>query len=547
MSTTHHIQSQQIVLSFQGSEREAFGLQERMSQHFQQEMLPIMERVFDQVVGPERHIQLEQLEIDLGQWGTETWSGSDFLRRFAERLESALTTQLGSLNDLVNHSQQANNRLQAWLHFLERGSLPWHQRGFSESDYQEIAEQLSTQARHRQALRALLKRSPKAQQRLFLQHQAPTLRKLLMALEHQLAKQTFALYEFLLAKTGNTSMTPMSQSWEKQYWEAQLQLWIIPIKSPGLEVWQQKSKAHLLQMLSSSHTYFRGLKEELVQKESEVRQTIQSILGSWPISVLVLDDQGIPPSENAQTVPAFGEAANTQETNELEEEADALANQIAEGLQVEQNAEPELDPPNEEVQTPSLLKKRELNPLPSDTRPAVESPGALSEQAGDYFLVGAGVILCHVYLSSFWQRLDWIQMGKFQDLTAQELAVLSLHYLASGEREAPEYQLMLPKLLCGLPLNHPLNVSLTLSEKHAREAENLLSAIVQNWGALGEVSNESLRTGFLQRSGKLSLKSGRWRLLMERQTIDVLLDRLPWSIGIVKLPWMPEPIMVDWN
>ncbi|MEL6842893.1 MAG: contractile injection system tape measure protein, partial [Bacteroidota bacterium] len=156
MSTTHHIQSQQIQLSFQGSEREAFGLQEQMSQHFQREMIPVMEQVFDRLVGPDRHLQLDQLEIDLGQWGAESWSGDDFLRRFAERLESALKTQLGTRNELANFSQQSNNVFQAWLHFLEKGVLPWHKRKLDQADYLFIAEQLSTQANPRDQLRRLL-------------------------------------------------------------------------------------------------------------------------------------------------------------------------------------------------------------------------------------------------------------------------------------------------------------------------------------------------------------------------------------------------------
>jgi hypothetical protein len=31
------------------------------------------------------------------------------------------------------------------------------------------------------------------------------------------------------------------------------------------------------------------------------------------------------------------------------------------------------------------------------------------------------------------------------------------------------------------------------------------------------------------------------------RTYDMLLDRLPWSISLVKLPWMTAPIHVDWR
>jgi hypothetical protein len=32
----------------------------------------------------------------------------------------------------------------------------------------------------------------------------------------------------------------------------------------------------------------------------------------------------------------------------------------------------------------------------------------------------------------------------------------------------------------------------------------------------------------------------------ERITIDVLLEKLPWGISLVKYPWMPKPLYVEW-
>jgi hypothetical protein len=37
-----------------------------------------------------------------------------------------------------------------------------------------------------------------------------------------------------------------------------------------------------------------------------------------------------------------------------------------------------------------------------------------------------------------------------------------------------------------------------------------------------------------------------WSLLVARLGRDVLLERLPWSIGHVVLPWMQEPLYVEW-
>ena len=35
-------------------------------------------------------------------------------------------------------------------------------------------------------------------------------------------------------------------------------------------------------------------------------------------------------------------------------------------------------------------------------------------------------------------------------------------------------------------------------------------------------------------------------LRVEPAPFDLLLHHLPWGIGIVKMPWMPEPLYVEW-
>ncbi|MGB8699159.1 MAG: contractile injection system tape measure protein, partial [Thermosynechococcaceae cyanobacterium] len=66
------------------------------------------------------------------------------------------------------------------------------------------------------------------------------------------------------------------------------------------------------------------------------------------------------------------------------------------------------------------------------------------------------------------------------------------------------------------------------------------------WSALKSTSVAGLRTSFLQRPGLLRQTEEGWHLQVEPQTFDVLLNDLPWSIGIVKFAWMPHPIYTEW-
>ncbi|MEO1401775.1 MAG: contractile injection system tape measure protein [Cyanobacteria bacterium J06635_1] len=44
-----------------------------------------------------------------------------------------------------------------------------------------------------------------------------------------------------------------------------------------------------------------------------------------------------------------------------------------------------------------------------------------------------------------------------------------------------------------------------------------------------------------------SRNNDHWLLQIERETYDILLDQLPWSIRVVKLPWMPKLLYVEWS
>ena len=50
----------------------------------------------------------------------------------------------------------------------------------------------------------------------------------------------------------------------------------------------------------------------------------------------------------------------------------------------------------------------------------------------------------------------------------------------------------------------------------------------------------------LQRGGLLYPAPEGWLLRPQGETFDLLLDRLPWSWGWVRLPWMADPLQVQW-
>ena len=60
-------------------------------------------------------------------------------------------------------------------------------------------------------------------------------------------------------------------------------------------------------------------------------------------------------------------------------------------------------------------------------------------------------------------------------------------------------------------------------------------------------SPRSLRGSFLQRPGKLSKTDNGWLLQLESAPFDIILDYAPWSLSMVKFPWMEGMLLVEWG
>jgi len=161
------------------------------------------------------------------------------------------------------------------------------------------------------------------------------------------------------------------------------------------------------------------------------------------------------------------------------------------------------------------------------------------------YIGSAGLVLLHPFLPRYFEALG---IAAEDRLLQPERALCLLHFLATGQRLAPEHELLLPKLLCGVPFETPVESSIELTAAEEEEASALLNAVVGHWDALRDTSADGLRASFLARAGKLSERSdGDFLLQVEAQSFDILLERLPWSISIVKLPWMARQLWVEWG
>jgi len=158
----------------------------------------------------------------------------------------------------------------------------------------------------------------------------------------------------------------------------------------------------------------------------------------------------------------------------------------------------------------------------------------------------AGLCLFAPYLCSFFTNLGYVRDNQFKDARSVYRAIYLLQYIATGKGKAPEYLLWLNKLLCGLPPQAVIPASVRSTKQELVEADNLVQAMIANWGALKSTSVEGLRGSFLCRKGIITDKGGRRVLQVERKEYDLLLNGLPWGYSLIKLPWMDKHLEVEW-
>lgn len=171
-------------------------------------------------------------------------------------------------------------------------------------------------------------------------------------------------------------------------------------------------------------------------------------------------------------------------------------------------------------------------------------PIATSEQEGIY-VNNAGLVLLHPFFHTYFTRLQLITNGKFNDATAQQRAIHLLQLLVYGHSEQPEHALVLNKALCNFPMEMPLE-PIQFTEDEKQLSLQLIGAATQQWEKMKNTSVEGFRASFLQRDGVLWQTDGDWYLKVKSRSYDIILQTLPWSMGMIKPSWTDKILYTEW-
>lgn len=164
------------------------------------------------------------------------------------------------------------------------------------------------------------------------------------------------------------------------------------------------------------------------------------------------------------------------------------------------------------------------------------------------YIENAGLVILHPFLKPLFEQLNLSKNEIWTSKINQHKAILLTQFLINGETKIGENQLVLNKILCGMPIENVVNTKLEITLPEIEKCEKLLKAVIEHWEILGDTSIAGLRETFLQRKGKILLtENEKLELWVKQEGVDVLLNQLPWGIEMIKTQWMEDFLQCYWN
>ena len=161
----------------------------------------------------------------------------------------------------------------------------------------------------------------------------------------------------------------------------------------------------------------------------------------------------------------------------------------------------------------------------------------------------AGLVIIAVYLPMLFNRLGYLSDDRrgFKSRECQVKAIFASQRFVTDEKEIPEPELFLNKVLTGYDSPEPLPRSCDLAENELEMIEQLKKAVLMNWDKMRNTSWEGLQSTFIRRKGVLKMEKNNWTLTVEERAFDVLLDSITWNFRFIKTPWMEKILRVKWR
>lgn len=492
-SDTHLVGRQRIRIRYGGAQ-ESLAIRSAFSNLCKTELPQLLERVLDEMDDKDTVLRIQNLNLEL-RIDEAGLSLENLEKEILKTVEKSLREKL--LQSKKVRASIAEDLLSTWRHYLLNGYLPqW-------SLYK-------SQIALHEALKSILK-SPET---------SLDLSGILEALGDKHARIRFE-------KMMPYEMLPTFSSLSKIMTLADWKLWEQFIQVAGqyfgrTEVLESAFRAALIRFAGTTHAS---------KTEEDQNQYFTQIFQE------TLQENGIGISENA-----LAEIPTEEERNVIHRIFPKPKLGIA---KLSTSARKQVK--GEEIQTKESTATREQDLVHREGKIEVENQKEIlpsnEELETRINLKNGGLIILVPFLSQLFSNLNLDIAVRTTDIPK---AATVLHFLVFGEEHFSEDEVVLEKIILGLPLSKGIENIEPLSELDKEQCEALLQSVIVHWSILKNTSIEGLRNSFLKREGLLTNRNGMWTLHIQRESIDILIDRLPWSISIIKTPWMKRYLTITW-
>jgi len=504
--TLHTIRKQVVQFQYNGN-ADGFALQKEVSDWCNFTLIPEIEQQLDSLDLGENFVTIDKLEIEATA-NKNDWQQKirdelisslkqkliDYKPKFKEETSIQSITRAGKLDELI-------------LYYFENGYLPWWGKALIEDNFETvlqnwITEEMSPSRAYfivnelkQKASKTLIERIlNQVPQELFFR-----LLKNIYKQESEIIKHTESFFkEVFDSKTYALKEKAVTAT-------ASRFLLTMMIENEGII-----NIDALLQLIFEEVSQTKTASKVLKPTSERIDKTANPLKIAW--QQLLKNEQKKQESQDEKQNSSVKKIKATSELNQEEKESRLQYNKLIEKL---------------------------TNP---DSAKKSQDDLATELQEGIY-IDNAGVVIFAAFLPPLFKQLEIEKDGTIRN---PDLAAMIIQYCATGNPKIAEYELVLPKILCGIDIEFPVNTNAKITTEQMKEVDDMLLALIEHWSVLKNTSIDGLRESFLKRSGRLSMENKQWLLQIEQRPYDMLLQQLPWSISMIKLPWMTNLLLTEW-
>lgn len=581
MNNDKHIINKQILELSLHDNLEAVNVQKRISEVFRSKLFPRLDELFTNLSGKNDVLRIEKLELDIGDININKIE-EEIVSKSIAALENKLSGLIyqhkeenkkalygGRSKTLINkevsstYINKNQSQFEQLVHYLKYGVFPWWKSSENKITIRELVEEVkkNIQPAEQEILLKLIEYE-QVRSRVAYQFKGKEFEQLLTLLPGKVSGLVLKINKQLKLEAAGKKERIMSifrlqllskvQEIQKQkptitlsYLVDKIVTYIVENKALKLQtVLLSEVKEHI-STLGLNKKQKQELITQIEQQENITNKAkTEHIKKAKETEFEELNKEDVATSDKKEEVAKKNNTSEEEQKESSPQKADGEYNEFAGKTDVS-GATEQADKIKQEEMTPESIKMKEkLEKAKSESK---KQKFKLNRNEETFYIKNAGLVLLNPYLFYFFDGLGLLNSErKFESEDAACRGVHLLQYLVTGETATEEQDLVLNKILCGLDISESIPFDVELSSYEIEECIILLETVTTRWEALKTKDINAVKANFLNREGKLTHAGNGWNVYIERETLDLLIDKLPWPISIIRQPWIDEIIYVEW-